>query len=66
MKLIIKNDYEAMCAWVAEHIADAIMVSSRTVSGAMRKLCSDGFVEKLGTNPAIYSITEKGKNFVID
>ena len=24
MKLIIKNDYEAMCQWAAEHIADAI------------------------------------------
>ena len=25
MKLIIKNDYEAMCQWAAQHIADAIM-----------------------------------------
>ena len=24
MKLIIKNDYEEMCAWAAQHIADAI------------------------------------------
>ena len=24
MKLIIKNDYEAACAWAAQHIADAI------------------------------------------
>ena len=24
MKLIIKNDYDQMCAWVAQHIADAI------------------------------------------
>ena len=24
MKLIIKNDYEAMYAWAADHIADAI------------------------------------------
>ena len=24
MKLIIKNDYEAMCEWAANHIADAI------------------------------------------
>ena len=24
MKLIIKNDYEAMCQWAAEHIAAAI------------------------------------------
>ena len=25
MKLIIKNDYEAMCEWAANHIADAIL-----------------------------------------
>ena len=24
MKLIIKNDYNEMCAWAANHIADAI------------------------------------------
>ena len=24
MKLIIKNDYAAMCEWAAQHIADAI------------------------------------------
>ena len=24
MKLIIKNDYNEMCAWAAQHIADAI------------------------------------------
>ena len=24
MKLIIKNDYDEMCAWAAQHIADAI------------------------------------------
>ena len=24
MKLIIKDDYEDMCAWAAQHIADAI------------------------------------------
>ena len=24
MKLIIKNDYDGMCAWAAQHIADAI------------------------------------------
>ena len=24
MKLIIKNDYAAMCQWAAQHIADAI------------------------------------------
>jgi DNA-binding PadR family transcriptional regulator len=29
----------------------------------MRKLTTDGFVEKVGSDPVIYTITEKGKNY---
>ena len=50
----------------AKDIAEALFVSSRTVSGAMRKLVSDGFVEKIGQDPVMYSITEKGKNIEIN
>jgi DNA-binding MarR family transcriptional regulator len=50
----------------ARDIADELGLSSRGVSGSMRKLVSDGFVDKMGESPAIYSITEKGKNFIID
>ena len=32
----------------AKDIADGLLVASRNVSGAMRKLVSDGFVEKMG------------------
>ena len=32
----------------------------------MRKLVSDGFVEKAGKDPIIYSLTEKGKEYEID
>lgn len=46
----------------AKDIGDEMGVSSRTVSGAMRKLCDDGFIEKIGKDPVLYSITEKGKN----
>ena len=49
----------------AKDIADGIAISSRMVSGAIRKLCSDGFVEKMGKDPVLYQITEKGKNFEI-
>lgn len=49
----------------AKDIADGLEVSSRKVTGAMRKLTNDGFIEKFGSNPAIYSLTEKGKNFNI-
>lgn len=50
----------------SKDIAEGLFVSSRTVSGAMRKLVADGFVEKIGEDPAIYCITEKGKNYIIN
>ena len=53
-------------AYKAKDIAEELFTSSRAVSGALRKLVTDGFVEKLGSDPVIYNITEKGKNFIID
>ena len=50
----------------AKEIAEGMFISSRAVSGAMRKLVTDGFVEKVGQDPVIYSITEKGKNIKIE
>lgn len=50
----------------SKDIAEALFVSSRTVSGSIRKLCSDGFCEKVGENPAFYTITDKGQNYVIE
>ena len=49
----------------AKDIGEGLFLSSRTVSGSMRKLVADGFVEKIGKDPAIYKITEKGKNYNI-
>lgn len=50
----------------AKDIADGLCISSRSVSGAMRKLTSDGFVNKIGKDPSLYMLTEKGKNYVIE
>lgn len=50
----------------AKDIAEALGLSSRTVSGSIRKVCTDGYVEKAGSDPALYIITEKGKNFSIE
>lgn len=45
----------------SKDIAEGLFCSSRTVSGAIRKLVTDGYVEKVGTNPVCYSLTEVGK-----
>lgn len=52
--------------WKAREIAEGLFVSSRTVSGSIRKLVTDGFVEQISKDPSIYSITEKGKNLDIN
>jgi predicted transcriptional regulator len=47
----------------AKEIAEGLFTSGKSVSGSMRKLVSDGFVEKIGKDPVSYAITEKGKSF---
>ena len=67
-KLVLKfmQEHQDITAWKAKDIADGLFISSRTVSGAMRKLVNDGFAEKLSKDPVIYTLTEKGKNYVIE
>ena len=47
----------------AKDIAEGLGTSGKSVSGSMRKLVSDGYVEKIGKDPVVYAITEKGKSF---
>lgn len=44
----------------AKEIGEGMNITSRTASGAMRKLVTDGYVEKMGENPVVYSLTDKG------
>ena len=50
----------------SKDIAEGMFISSKAVSGAMRKLVTDGYVEKIGQNPVVYKITEKGMNVVFE
>ena len=54
-KLILQylKDNQTTPMWKAKDIAEGMFISSRTVSGAMRKLVSDGYVEKVGQDPVI-------------
>ena len=67
-KLSLKymQDHQDMEMMKAKDMADGMVIASRTVSGSIRKLVTDGFVEKIGQNPVTYCLTEKGKKFNID
>lgn len=64
-KAILKTMRELDRNVKAKDIADAMGVTSRTVSGSLRKLSTDGFVEKIGKDPIIYALTDSGKEIEI-
>lgn len=50
--------------WItAKSLSEHIDMTPKSISGSMKKLVTDGFVEKLAGNPASYKLTEKGFNF---
>lgn len=55
-----------MAMYKARDIAEGMGITSKGVSGSIRKLVTDGYVEKVGKDPVVYMITEKGKNVVFD
>ena len=44
----------------AKEIGEGLFMSSRSVSGAIRKLVTDGYVDKTPGSPVMYTITDKG------
>jgi predicted transcriptional regulator len=67
-KIVLKclQDHPDIKLWKAKDIADMINITSRGASGSMRKLVHDGFCDKMGESPAVYCLTEKGKNYEIN
>ena len=67
-KLILQymKDNQSTPMWKARDIAEGLFISSRAVSGAMRKLVTDGYVEKVGQDPVVYSLTDLGKTIEIN
>lgn len=49
----------------AKEIGDGLFCSSRTVSGAMRKLITDGYVSKTEGTPTCYSLTALGMSVTV-
>lgn len=66
LKAMIENQEERANMFSAKQIAEYAFISSRQVSGAIRKLVTDGYCEKAGADPIIYSLTDLGKGVSVD
>ena len=53
-----KDNYNNL--FKAKDIGEGMGISSRTASGAMRKLVADGWVERIGESPVVYALTQSG------
>ena len=61
-----ENEEKMSNIFTSKEAAEALFTSGRSISGSMRKLVNDGYVEKIGKNPVQYSLTENGKNYEFD
>ena len=61
--IFMQENEEAMNnIFTSKEIAEALFVSGRSISGSMRKLFGDGYINKEGNNPVKYSLTNLGRN----
>lgn len=61
--IFMQDNEEAMNnIFTSKEIAEALFVSGRSISGSMRKLFGDGYINKEGNNPVKYSLTDLGRN----
>ena len=58
-----ENWEEADNKFLSKDIGEGLFTSSRSVSGAMRKLVTDDYVARDDSSPIVYSLTDKGKNY---
>ena len=63
LQWMLDNEQSYLNIFSAKIIGEGISVSSRTVSGTMRKLITDGYVEKSGQNPVTYSLTDTARSW---
>lgn len=46
----------------AKELGEGLFIAPRAISGSMRKLVNDGYVNKIGKDPVIYELTELGES----
>ena len=63
LKYMQKTETHKGTLFKASDIGEGLFMSGRSVAGCMRKLITDGFVQKEGKDPIVYSLTDKGENF---
>lgn len=60
------NEKAYLGVFTSKQIGEILFMPARSVSGAMRKLIAEQYVEKKSVNPIAYALTDKGKTLQLD
>lgn len=60
LKYMQENYQKCNNNFKSKEIGEGLFVSSRSVSGSMKKLITEGYVNKIGSDPVTYEISQKG------
>ena len=60
LKYMQENYQKYNNVFKSKEIGEGLFISSRSVSGSMKKLVTEGFVNKIGSDPVAYEISQKG------
>lgn len=64
---VMQENYELYNnIYSSKQLGELLFMSPRSVSGSMKKLINDGYVEKKAGTPVCYGLTDLGKNFQFD
>ena len=66
LKFMQENEADFDNVFKAKEIGEGLFVSGRSIGGAMKKLISEGFAEKVSLEPVTYGLTDKGREKEID
>lgn len=66
IKIMKENQEKYLNVFSAKQVGELLFMSPRSVSGSMKKLINDNYVEKKTGNPITYSLTDLGKSVEID
>lgn len=61
LKAMKDNQEKYINIFTAKNLGEILFMSPRSVSGSMKKLIAEGYVEKVGLSPVSYGLTDKGK-----
>ena len=56
-----KNKDTYLGVFSSKQLGELLFMSARSISGSMRKLVTEQYVEKAGANPVTYKLTELGE-----